>query len=148
MSANEPARVRSGTPDGGQFAAQARTEPDVTLTPEAAGSRIESATQAVVDALGVGTAVDDGGGSFIAFDYRHELAGDRDAAYYLDPDEASDPAQGGKWIFHRGDSGEELSNGFYTDDATSDLTLDSDPAEVADWIKSQMHHFGTPGAPA
>jgi len=160
MSTHTPARVPGGAPDGGQFATTAKTEVDVTLAPGAAGldditpaekaryTHIESRTKDVAAALGAGKVWDEGGGTTIFFDARSEEAPEADYAYCIEPEHAADPSQGGKWGFHRGDAGTPLSNGDWSQDVTSDLTLDSDPAAVADWIKGQMQHFGTPGAPA
>lgn len=152
MTSFDPAEhPRTG---GGQFTTKARTEPTFTLDMdtqteadyEAAAARLETLTQRVADLLPSNVVAWEGDGPAIYFGAReaHDNFGDY-AFVRLPADGFEDTSLDYRWQFSTEDFPEKLESGYHNaQEVAEHLTVDSDPHEVAAWIREQMDKHGTP----
>ena len=130
---------------GGQFTTTARDEADVELYAQmdADYAKVVAAAEAVASLLPGTEVSDEGGGPCIWFGSRGDN-GYGDCAYVLTPTEAAGEPDAWKWKFQTEDVGTPYPSGYYVDANESDLTVESDPVEVAAWIRTQAHQYSSP----
>jgi len=137
----------AGHPRGGdgQFTTTPRDEADVALHAEldADYAKVNAASQAVAALLPGAVVSDEGGGPCIWFGSRTDN-GYGDCAYALTRGEAGGEPDTHQWKFATEDVGTPYPPGYYVDANESELTIESDPAEVAAWIRTQVAQYGSP----
>lgn len=116
----------------------ARRASDDDLMDYASSVRDDGVTRAVAAHLsGVGV-WDEGGGTTIWFGSRKEPGASGDHAYIV-----PDGQDAGRWQFQIEDTGSQAPAGERIDVVTGDLTVESDPAAVAEWVRDQAETHGS-----
>jgi hypothetical protein len=117
----------------------ARDADEEDLTDYAASVRNDGISRAVASHLeGVGV-WDEGGGTTIWFGSRTAPGATGDHAFVI----AGHGENEGRWQFQSDDVGEGTTDGYPTEVAISDLTVESDPKVVAAWVREQADRFGS-----
>lgn len=116
----------------------AREACDDDLTNYGTSVRDDGITRAVAAQLEGVEVWDEGGGTTIWFGSRGEPGATGDHAFIVpDGDDA------GRWQFQTEDTGSPTPSGHRTEVITSDLTVESDPAVVAAWVREQADTYGS-----
>lgn len=137
----------------GQFTTRARTEPGFTLDPdaqteaeyEAAAAHLETMTRRVAELLPTNAVSWEGDGPSIFFGSRDADDNFGDYAFIrIDADGFEDPSLDLRWQFSTEDRSEPFPSGRHSEHEVAEhLTIDSEPQEVAMWIREQMDKHGT-----
>lgn len=108
--------------------------------------RWDAATKAVAELLPSNGMDDLGDTPSIFFGSREDDTCFGDVAYLRPPGLAEDePHLDLHWHFQTEDTGQKYPSGFYSDVQVAEhLDINSDPREVAAWIRQQMEAYGTP----